>query len=96
MGLPGVASPYCKEVCSAFKNDFIPLVSRIYICQADEITTEQRFGSSADGYTEITASNRNTGKKIHFIFSDNMKTFSTQRNGNSAEAGWIRGLQDSR
>jgi len=75
MGLPGVASPYCKEVCSAFKNDFIPLVSRIYICQADEITTEQRFGSSADGYTEITASNRNTGKKIHFIFSDNMKTF---------------------
>jgi len=74
-GLPNVPEPHCREICNAFKNDFIPIVSEIYICGADEISQDNRLGSTEDGYTEIIASNKKSEKKIHFIFSDNMKVF---------------------
>jgi hypothetical protein len=93
-GLPNVPNPKCKEICKAFKDDFIPIVSAIYICKADEISNEQRLGSEKEGYTEIIAANKGSGKKVHFIFSDNMDSFFRAKgwafNGLGVDSGTAR------
>ncbi|MFZ2456358.1 MAG: hypothetical protein WAX07_07770 [Candidatus Altiarchaeia archaeon] len=93
-GLPNVPEPHCREICSAFKDDFIPIVSGIYICAADVITENPRQGSSSLGYTEIIASNTASGKKVHFIFSDNMDYFLSFKkwsfNGLGVDSGTAR------
>ena len=78
-GMPNVPEPHCREICKAFKDDFIPILSKIYICSADDIIENPRQGTSNEGYTEIIASNTGSGKKIHYIFSDNMDYFLKQK-----------------
>ena len=93
-GMPNVPEPHCREICKAFKDDFIPIVSKIYICAADDIIENPRQGTSNEGYTEIIASNKASGKKIHFIFSDNMDYFLKQKkwayNGLGVDSGTSR------
>ena len=78
-GLPNVPDPHCRDICKAFKDDFIPFLSKIYICSADDLIENPRQGTSNEGYTEIIASNTGSGKKVHFIFSDNMDYFLKQK-----------------
>jgi len=73
-GLENVPQPFCKNVCNAFMTDFIPIVSDIVLCGATEISPPQRFGSTAAGYTEVVVSGQN-GKKMHYIFADDMSSF---------------------
>ncbi|MEA3254931.1 MAG: hypothetical protein U9Q22_03745 [Candidatus Altiarchaeota archaeon] len=74
-GLAGVPAPFCKNICNAFIQDFIPIVSEILICGATTISPPARVGAAANGYTEILATNVDTNKRIYFIFADDMSNF---------------------
>lgn len=78
-GLKDVPPPFCKKICSAFMEDFIPIVSEILICGATSISPPTRIGTESSGYTEILADNTDTGRKVYFIFADDMSNFLDDR-----------------
>jgi len=74
-GLGSVPAPFCKNICNAFIEDFIPIVSDILICGATTISPPRRVGTASSGYTEVLAINEDTNERIYFIFADDMSKF---------------------
>lgn len=93
-GLPNVPGNWCKNICNAFLDDFIPFTSQILICGADNVTQPTRLIGTVNGYTEVIAANSGNGKKVHYIFSDNMQVFFAAKgwsyNGLGVDSGTSR------
>lgn len=68
-------APLCRNVCNAFLDDFIPIVSDIVMCGATSVSSPERIATEHGAYTEVVAVNGETGQEIHFIFADEMNAF---------------------